>query len=312
LTTTSTQEQATRETISRVVLVTCGRLPDLHSDDRLVLDPLRARGVAVDIRAWDDPTADWAGYDLVVIRSAWDYAARRDDFLAFVAAAGDRLANPGDVVRWNTDKRYLRDLAKAGVPVIPTTYVELGEGWVAYGADVVLKPVIGAGSVDAGRYRLRDERERRAFDAHLARLTGAGRTVMIQPYLAKVDSAGETALVFLDTGDGLRYSHAARKGAMLAGPDEGVAGLFKEERIDPAVPSAAERAVAERALDAVPGGRDRLLYARVDLVPDDTGAPTVIELELTEPSLFFGEADGAAERFADAVAYALAGGPQRA
>jgi len=302
LTTSTTELAATRE-ISRVALVTCSRLPDLDPDDRLLLDPLRARGVTADVVAWDDPAADWAAYDLVVLRSAWDYAPRRDAFVAW-AAGVTTLANPADVVTWNTDKRYLRDLAKAGVPVIPTTFVEPGGGWFAPGTDVVVKPAIGAGSVDAGRYELAAGPE--AFEAHVRRLLDAGRTVMLQPFQRAIQEAGETALVYFDGGEGLRFSHAARKGAMLTGPDEGVTGLYKEERIDPAEASAAQRAVAERALDAVPGGRDRLLYARVDLVPDDSGAPTLIELELAEPSLFLGQAAGAAERFADAVAGALA------
>ncbi|GAA1858319.1 hypothetical protein GCM10009687_26770 [Asanoa iriomotensis] len=264
-----------------------------------MLAPLAAHGVAAEPAVWDDPGVDWAAYDLVVLRSPWDYAPRRAEFVAWAAARGN-LANPADVVTWNTDKRYLSELAAAGVPVIPTTVVEPSGGLPAgLAGDVVVKPAIGAGSVDAGRYRLPAEAD--AFEAHLKRLTDAGRTALVQPYLAAIDAVGETALVYLNAGDGLRFSHAARKGAMLTGPDEGVTGLYKEERIDPAEASAAQLAVAERALDTVPGGRDRLLYARVDLVPDDTGAPTLIELELTEPSLFFGTSGGAADRFAAAV-----------
>jgi hypothetical protein len=120
---------------------------------------------------------------------------------------------------------------------------------------------------------------------------------MLQPYMAHVDDAGETALLYI----GGRFSHAIRKGAMLDGPDLGVAGLYKEERIDPRTPSAAEHAVAEQVLAAVPGGTADLLYARVDLVPGPDGAPVLMELELTEPSLFLDYSDGAAERLADAI-----------
>lgn len=121
---------------------------------------------------------------------------------------------------------------------------------------------------------------------------------MIQPYLSAIDTAGETALVFL----GGRYSHAIRKGALLTGPDVGVEGLYREEEIAPREPSAAERAVAERVLDAVPFDRASLLYARVDLIPDAAGVPVLLELELTEPSLFLAHAAGAPERLAEAVA----------
>ena len=308
MSTTSTHDQAATREKSRVALVTCDQIPDLEDDDRLVLAPLAARGVAAEPVVWDDPAVDWAAYDLVVLRSPWDYAPRRAEFVAWAGRVA-RLANPVDVVVWNTDKRYLGELAAAGVPIIPTDWVEPGaDGWAGAWTDVILKPAIGAGSVDAGRYQLGDPAQRAAFDTHLARLTGAGRTALVQPYLGAVDTAGETALVFLGGPDGLRFSHAATKGALLAGPDEGVDGLFREETITPRTATPAELAVAERALSAIPGGVDRLLYARVDVIPADDGAPVLIELELTEPSLFLGMSAGAADRLAGAVAAAVRAG----
>jgi glutathione synthase/RimK-type ligase-like ATP-grasp enzyme len=286
---------------SRVALVTCGELPDLDPDDRLLLAPLAAAGIAAEAAVWDDPHVDWAGYDLAVLRSTWDYPPRRDEFVAW-ARRVPALANPADVVAWNTDKRYLGELAAAGVPVVPTTYVEPGAGWFAYGTELVVKPTVGAGSLGAGRYKVRDAEEGRLFDEHLSRLLAAGRTAMLQPYLRGVDTAGETSLLYLAGPGGLAFSHAARKGPMLTGPEEAVAGLFKEETITPREPSAEELAVGERALAAVPGGSGRLLYARVDVVPDDDGRTVLLELELTEPSLFLGQAAGAAHRFADAIA----------
>jgi hypothetical protein len=286
---------------SRVALVTCQGLADLDPDDRLLLAPLAAAGIAVDPVVWDDPAVAWAAYDLVVLRATWDYAPRRDEFVAW-ARGVPALANPADVVAWNTDKRYLRELADAGVPVVPTTWVSPGEGWSAYGTELVVKPTVGAGSLGAGRYRVRDPRESRLFGDHMTRLLAAGRTVMLQPYLRAVDGVGETALLYLAGPDGLAFSHAVRKGPMLSGPEEAVEGLFKEETITPRVPSAQELAVGERALAAIPGGTDRLLYARVDVVPDDDGRVVLLELELTEPSLFLGQADGAAGRFAAAIA----------
>jgi hypothetical protein len=308
LSTTPNHEQAATREHSRVALVTCADLLGLDDDDRLLLAPLADRGVTAEPVAWDDPGADWAGYDLVVLRSPWDYAPRRAEFVAWAEGRAN-LVNPSDVVAWNTDKRYLRDLAAAGVPIIPTAWVEpAGDGWAGAETDVILKPSIGAGSIDAGRYRLHDRAERAAFTAHLARLTGSGRTALVQPYLSAIETAGETALVFLRGPDGLRFSHAATKGAMLTGPDEGAAGLYKEETITPKRATPAELAVAERALSALPGGVDRLLYARVDLIPGDDGGPVLVELELTEPSLFLGTAGGAAERFADAIAAAVRAG----
>jgi glutathione synthase/RimK-type ligase-like ATP-grasp enzyme len=295
------EPRATRDS-SRVALVTCAEFPELEDDDRLVIDPLRAAGVAAEPAVWDAP-ADWAAYDLVVLRSTWDYPPRRDQFLAW-AHGVPALANPADVVEWNTDKRYLGDLAAAGVPTVPTTFVEPGraEGWVRHGMQVVLKPAVGAGSVDAGRYRLSDAQERELFDTHLSRLLASGRAAMLQPYLRNIETDGETALLFLAGPDGLAYSHAAGKSPLLEGPAQDIAGLYKEERIGPREATAAQRDVADRVLATVPGGPDRLLYARVDLVPDDDGNPVLLELELTEPSLFLGYAAGAPERFAAAIA----------
>ena len=107
---------------ARLALVTCATLPDLDPDDRLLLEPLRHLGVDVTAAIWDDPTVDWAGFDLAVIRSTWDYPARRDVFVDW-ARRVPRLANPADVIVWNTDKRYLADLAAAGIPIVPTTWL---------------------------------------------------------------------------------------------------------------------------------------------------------------------------------------------
>ncbi|WP_173071788.1 ATP-grasp domain-containing protein [Phytohabitans houttuyneae] len=290
---------ATRER-SRVALVTCDRIPELDADDRLVVPALRERGVEVVPVAWD-AAVDWASFALAVIRSPWDYVARREEFVAW-AAKVPRLANPADVVSWNTDKRYLRELAAAGVPVVPTTWVEPGEAWEPpLVGEFVVKPAVGAGSLDSGRYNLVKAEHRELAAAHVARLQAAGRLVMVQPYLVAVDTYGETALLFFPDDGQFVFSHAVRKGAMLTGPDENVEGLYKEESIRPRTPLDAELEIARKALAAVPGGADRLLYARVDLIPGPDDLPVLVELELTEPSLFLGTAAGAPERFAEAI-----------
>ncbi|MEH0934984.1 ATP-grasp domain-containing protein [Micromonospora psammae] len=286
----------------RVALITCSGLVDLDPDDRLVLAPLAARGVLADVAVWDDPAVDWSGYDLAVLRSPWDYALRRDEFVAW-AATVPTLVNPVDVVRWNTDKRYLGELTAAGVPTVPTAWVLPGESWTlpADHGEYVIKPAVSAGSQDTGRYDLADPEHRELAEAHVRRLADAGRVTMVQPYLAAVDTAGETALLFLAGPRGLTFSHAIRKGPMLTGPDLGVDGLYKPEEITARAATPEQLAVAEQVLAAVPGGAERLLYARVDLIPGPDGTPVLVELELTEPSLFIGYADGAPDRLADAI-----------
>lgn len=300
LTTLSDIHGATRGE-PRVALVTCAELGDLDPDDRLVLGPLTARGVRAQPAVWDDPGVDWAAYDLVVLRSPWDYAPRRDEFVGW-AATVPHLANPAEVVRWNTDKRYLSELSDAGVPVVPTVWVEPGGPWEPPSTgEYVIKPAISAGSLDTGRYDLSDPGVRDLARRHVDRLGAAGRLTMVQPYLSAVDTVGETALLFLAGPDGLSFSHAICKGAMLTGPDLDTPELFRPEKITPRTPGAAERAVADRVLAALPGGTDRLLYARVDLIPGPDGAPVLVEVELTEPSLFLGHDPGAADRLADAI-----------
>ncbi len=285
-----------------VALATCAQVPDLDPDDRLLLDPLVGQGVAVMAAVWDDPAVDWAAFDLVVLRSTWDYPSRRDQFIAW-AATVPNLANPADVVAWNTDKRYLGELAAAGVPVVHTDWVEPGDTWSMPGeGEWVIKPAVGAGSKDTGRYDAADASHRALAEAHVTRLQAAGRLVMVQPYLASVDSDGETAVQYIGGG----YSHSIRKGPMLDGPDLGDVGLYKDEAITVRVPTPAELQVAEGALAIVPGGSDRLLYARIDMIPGPTGDPVLVELELTEPSLFLATAPGAADRFAAAVERLLA------
>ena len=292
--------------MSSVLLATCAALPhgDIGGDgDAEELLTACAR-VGTDARwaVWDDPAVSWDQADLVVVRTTWDYTLHRGEFLAW-AAARPRIANPAAVLAWNSDKTYLRGLAEGGVPVVPTTWAAPGEALaLPSGTDFVVKPAVGAGSVGVGRFAADDPDAPRAARRHAGSLHALGRTVMVQPYLGDIDEHGETALVYIAGA----YSHAIRKGSMLPEPvvNEVRPGfsreLFVAERITPREPSPAERDLAERVLAAVPGSAD-LLYARVDLLPTSTG-PVLIELELTEPSLFLRHGDGAADRFARAIA----------
>lgn len=288
----------------RLALVTCADLPDGDPDDRRLLTPLTERGLNVDIVAWDDRSVRWDAYDLTVIRSTWDYWRRRDEFLSWVHSV-PRLANGSKLIEWNTDKRYLRDLAAASVPTVPTTWLEPGDAAaVPATGEFVVKPSVGAGSNDVGRYDARDEDQVRAARRHADRLLANGQCAMVQPYLSKVDERGETALLYF----GGAYSHAIEKSALLTGPVGEVDGLYRQEKIKARKATKVERTVADRAMAALPAGNTTPLYVRVDLLPTEDG-PVVLEIEAVEPSLFFGYAEGAAERFAEAVVAELDGVP---
>jgi O-ureido-D-serine cyclo-ligase len=264
---------------------------------------LRAGGAATRVVDWDDTDADWSAFDLALVRSPWDYSIRHEEFLqqAERIASRTRLENPLPVIRWNTDKRYLLDLARAHVPIIPSQVIEPHDDAAAAiaraqaehsAAELVVKPTIGAGSRDTQRH---ERTNGDSMVSHATRLLNAGRSALVQPYLPSVDQHGETALIFFSG----RFSHAIRKGALLQPGAESSQELFAREQIEPRVPAADELRVAEQALAAIPFGT--LLYARVDLIRGSFGEPRVLEVELTEPSLFFSYAPGSVARFADAV-----------
>jgi hypothetical protein len=291
--------------MSRIALVTARAARDLDEDLPPLVAALRDSQTEFQVVNWDDAEADWSQFDLAVLRSTWDYTSRLPEFLAWADRAGHatRLVNPLDVIRWNTDKHYLGDLARAGVASVPSHFIEPGEDaahlldrfLVAHASDeFVVKPSVGAGSRDAQRY---GREELADAIAHARRLLGEGRSVLLQPYLARVDDHGETALVYFDGA----LSHAIRKGPLLRRGEGATRALFAAEHITPRVPTADELRVAASALAAIPFVTP-LLYARVDLIRDGTDAPCVLELELTEPSLFFAHGDGAVQRFVQAIA----------
>jgi len=279
-----------------IALATSAALPGLAPDDRLLLRALRARGLAAEPVVWEDRLYDWSRATLCVIRSAWDYAYRRQEFLAWVerVAAAMPLWNPAPVVAWNTHKRYLTDLAGRGVPTVPTRVLTAGTratlpeirrdtGW----DDLILKAAVA----QTGRYLLRVPADRAdEGQRHLDRLLPA-EDMLVQPFLPGVTAGGETSLVYVDGA----FSHAAHK--MPAAGDFRVHDDY-DGSLEPVTPSDAQRAVGAAAVAAV---GVPLLYARVDLVPGPDG-PVVMELELVEPDLYLATAPGSAERLAAAVA----------
>ena len=286
--------------MSAVTLATCAALPDGDEDAAALTSALTALGVEPRWRVWDDPEAVWTD-GLVVIRSTWDYTQTPERFLSWSRSV-PWLANPAEVIAWNSDKVYLLELQAAGIPIVPTAAVRPGDGLALPAVtEFVVKPSVGAGSRGAGRFSAGDAA---GAAEHVDRLHADGLTALLQPYLADVDTAGETALIYF-AGE---FSHAIGKGAMLPTGTVHPArshALYVEERIHARTPSAEELAVGARVLAVL---RERLgtdlLYTRVDLLPGPDG-PLLGELELIEPSLFLVHADGAAERFAAAVAARL-------
>jgi len=262
----------------------------------LVVDTLRAAGVRADLRPWDANVA-WGEYDLVVVRSPWDYFNRLGEFLAWTELVGaqTRIVNPPNVIRWNSHKGYLAQMGQQGVPVLPALMIDRGAagavdqvqgcGW----DDVVIKPAVDGGA----RETLRAHSGSAEAAAHTARLAAAGDLV-VQPYAAQIE-AGETSLLFF----GGEFSHAVRKVPAL--------GDYRVQEHHggtghPHEPSSRELETAQRPMACAPGP---LTYARVDLVDVD-GVPTLMELEVIEPDLFFRMDAAAMGRFVTAVLAELA------
>jgi hypothetical protein len=281
----------------RFALATCRDLAEPDDDEAPLLDALRARGHDAQPLAWDDSAAEPAEFDVVVLRATWNYHIHPEAFLAWAEGVTRvaRLVNPLSVVRWNLHKRYLAELAAAGVPVVPTLWFERGAraslheildrtGW----DEIVVKPAISAASFETHRFTRGDADE---ADAFLRRLCLA-RDVMVQPYMRAVDEAGERSLVWIDG----EVTHAVGKSPRFAGGEERVS------RATEASPE--ERQIVETALARF---TVQLTYARVDFMPGPDGSPLVSELELIEPSLFFPLCQRALDRFADALVRDAAG-----
>ena len=272
-------------------------------------------GMELSYQVWSDPGVEWDRYDLVVVRSTWDYLDHQDQFRAWLGRVGalGTLENAAPVIDWNLDKRYLIDLAGAGVPVIPTAVCEDDESVaMALGGlfgEVVVKPATSAGSRLTGRFAASSPEAGVLASLILAE----GNSVLVQPAVASVALVGEVSTV-LFAG---QISHSVRKGPLLALGGGHVGGVYTEQltpepltRVRQALVESTVMAVARLVSDRF-GITEPLLYARIDVVTMDDGTEAVLEVELAEPAFFLPIAPEAAERFAAEVVRraALRSGP---
>lgn len=283
-----------------ISLITYRDLTELDPDDQLLKAALERRGCKVQGLVWDDESVDWANAGVCIVRSTWDYHLHYEKFCSWLSelAKVTSVLNPPDLIKWNSKKTYLRDLMNAGLPVIPTVFIDANNrrslaeilsenNW----SEAVIKPVVGLAT--SGVKKIDSSKEGLlAGEDHLSCLLKNGE-VMVQEFLPSVDGYGERALSFIDG----KYSHCIRKSPFqkLA-----VAGRAGETAVEA---SAEEIAIAGRTLaylKVIP------LYARVDLVCDKGDRPLLMEFELVEPSLFLQTKPEAAETFADAVMKSVA------
>ena len=276
-------------------LATCQNLPEPDPDADILAAALAQRNVRFKLLAWDDPGVDWSQCRVVLIRSTWNYLNDRDGFITWAndVQSASELHNPAVVVDWNTNKTYLAELERAGVLTVPTEFVsrkasaapDLAKLLEARGWDqVVVKPSVSAGSF-ATHQMSRDSLDQGLFETLVA-----ARDMMVQPFVESVEQYGERSLVHFHG----ELSHVIRKAPRFGTDAEAITGPFE--------PTDAERALARDALGAAAiatGVTEPLLYARVDIANNSDGEPMIMELELTEPSLFFAFAPGSVDRLCD-------------
>ncbi|GAA4469618.1 hypothetical protein GCM10023189_56900 [Nibrella saemangeumensis] len=253
----------------------------VENEDQKLFQFLKQKGLDIHFMLWTDPLADWSHFDLALLKAPWDYFEKIDLFYAWLEELKQKnvpLLNPYEVVRWNSDKHYLRDIAAAGLPVTPTLFVEKGHkaDLAAYfdqfnSVKLIVKPCISAGSKNT--YAITPEQ----LTEFTPKLNGLlqQESFMVQPFLPQIQEEGEWSLLFFNG----RFSHAVLKKAK--------AGDFRVQHylggtIHPQPPSAeliqhAEAYVHRFAKDC--------LYARVDGTLVD-GQFVLMELELIEPFLF--------------------------
>ncbi len=272
----------------RIGLVTCLNIPEPDPDERIQMEAISAAGGEAVLVPWDDPSVDLSSFDRLILRSCWDYPWRESEFREWLRHADGKteLFNPIEVVNWNLHKGYLLDLARAGVPVVPTRVLPAGadstelaeilddESWQQF----VIKPAVSAGSWLTDRFQF-DERDRaREFvEEH-----GKTRDLLLQPYIQSVEEGGERANVYMAG----TWSHCVKKSPRFIGAEEQVGEALS------VLPE--DVALGQQALECSPAA---VLYGRVDTVRDSTGAPMVAELELIEPTLFLSECHEARELF---------------
>ncbi|WP_431158043.1 ATP-grasp domain-containing protein [Winogradskyella poriferorum] len=269
---------------------------NVYFEDKLVVDSLKNLGLKVTRKAWDDQEFEWSSSRILVFRTTWDYFDRFEEFSEWLSKVSTicTLVNSKDLIHWNIDKHYLKDLDKNDVRIPPTEFIEpnteitLSElhsklKW----NDTVLKPCISGAARHTYKLNQDNIEDHEAIFQELIK----SEAMMLQPFQTRIVSEGEISMMVING----KFTHAilkrAKPGEFRVQDDFG--GSVHDYK-----PSQNEIVFAENAVKACP---ELPLYARVDMFTDNDGELAVSELELIEPELWFRNFPQAAKQLANAI-----------
>lgn len=273
-----------------IALLGMDDIGDQITDDHLLTSALQEKGHTVSEPSWR-ANLDWSQFDLVIIRATWDYHLHIEEFLnklREIDSSGTKLLNPLNVVQWNSDKRYLKELQEKGVSIVPTEFFDslnqekLDMCFNIFGDKLIVKPVVSANSLNT---IITEKGNTEALDLF------KNEPCLVQPFIENIKSVGEYSLYFFDK----QFSHAIVK-IPQAGDfrvQEDFGGVQKQVSPDESLMSA-----AKKIIEFLPEGT---FYARVDILPDADGKYVLMELELIEPGMYFRFCERSAENMAEAI-----------
>jgi len=263
-------------------------------EDGLLKKSLEDRGLQVERVNWDHPQFDWSSTAYIIFRSTWDYFYRFAEFSEWLDRVSKltKMINPHKTIRWNLDKHYLMDLQSSEIAIPPTLFIEPGDarslseicqssGW----ENMIMKPAVSGGAWHTYRLNSGNLSDHESIFRKLIKT----ESMLFQEFQNSVMDIGEIAFMVI----GGKYSHAVRKKAKEGDfrVQDDFGGTVHDYTATSTEIEFAERVVS--VCDPVP------VYARVDVIMDNTGEPCISELELIEPELWFRRYPEAALRFAE-------------
>ena len=265
-------------------------------EQELLKSAFEAQGLKVDITYWDNPSYEWQQTKSVLFRTVWDYFERFDEFWDWLeqVKTKTRLINSYELIKWNIDKHYLKDMSSWGIETVPTYFADKGCNMKLHEIakrnqwkDLVIKPAISASAFKTYKILANEiQANEKLFNSLVQE-----RNMLVQPYFETITQLGEASLMVLDG----KFTHAILKKAQP--------GDFRVQddfggTVHNYIPTKAEINFAEKVFETC---KTKPVYGRVDIVWDNDKNFYLSELEIIEPELWIRNYPKCAERIAEAV-----------